>query len=659
MSSPSNARRQNPYQGLVPFTEADRPYFFGRETERRIVAGHLLGSRLTLLYGESGVGKTSLLRAGVVPDVRAEAQLRYRQASRREFTVAYCSEWRDDAGHALLEAVREGARATWGDLLDAAPVASSLGVTLRSWTATLGGDIVLILDQFEEYFLYHPFVGTSTSFVTELAGAINDLDLDVNVLLSLREDSLAKLDPFKPLVPQLFDNRVRLEHLTRDEARHAIVEPLGAWNERERPSPPYTIEQGLADEILDELAAGAYADVWSRRATAPAPAGTASSIEAPYLQLVMERLWEDAPSAHTLELARFRALGGAAQIARRHLANIMARLPQDDQDTAAQALQYLVTSSGTKMALTAADVARWSALPADKIELVLAALAARDARILRRVEGPAGNTGVAFYEIFHDLLGEAIASWSASYLWRAQRPWGYLRALSTGEVHPMADHWVSIGRSVEWVHHQIDLRYQPVSRLHVMITSRLGIVEMRSKFGTTVNASFVTYGRPRELKADDLIVLAGVVPMSVGVLKYTPADEAALRVPLPEPSPPVGWALLIDGLNRTVTPLDAAEHYLRLDEHNRILVGRESDPSAFLRVTRGRHDLEFEAVGLVEGIAVEIKHSDREEPVAVAWERGQPLPPWQAELDADVSYSGVIGLYREVRFQIVPVIAEP
>lgn len=658
MSPAEVARRRNPYQGLVPFTEDDRPYFFGRETERRIVAGHLLGSRLTLLYGETGVGKTSLLRAGVVPDLRAEARLRYAQASRRDITVAFCSAWRDDAGESLLEAVREGARATWGDLLDTAPAAPSLGATLRSWTATLGGDIVLILDQFEEYFLYHPFVGASTSFVTELADAINNLDLDVNVLVSLREDALAKLDPFKLLVPQLFDNRVRLEHLTHDEARHAIVEPLKAWNERERPSPPYSIEPGLVNEIVADLEAGAYADVWGRGVAAPAVAGTASGVEAPYLQLVMERLWEDAPSSHTLELARFRTLGGAAQIARRHLANIMARLSEDDQDTAAHALQYLVTSSGTKMALTAGDVARWSALPVDKIEPVLAALAARDARILRKVEGPGGKPGLARYEIFHDLLGEAITSWSASYRWRAQRPWGYLRALSTGGVHPMADNSVSIGRSVAWVQHQIDLRYIQVSRLHVMVTRRLWIIALRSKFGTTVNGSFVTYGQPRKLEPDDLIVLAGVVPMSLGVVEYTPADEAALRVPLPEPSPPSGWGLLIDGLNRVVTPLDASEHYLRLDAHNRILVGRDPDPGAFLRVKRGND--EFDAVALAEGIEIEIKRSDREGPSTVPCERGQSLPPWRGEIEgeADVSYCGVVCIYRDVRFQIVPVIAD-
>src|SRR3954451_8218681 len=57
-----------PYRGLDPFTdsEEDAALFFGREDEVRIAAANLLTSRLTLLYGPSGVGKSSLLHAGLV-----------------------------------------------------------------------------------------------------------------------------------------------------------------------------------------------------------------------------------------------------------------------------------------------------------------------------------------------------------------------------------------------------------------------------------------------------------------------------------------------------------------------------------------------------------------------------------------------------------------
>ena len=57
----------------MPFTEEQAEYFFGREEERKIIAANLMASRLTLLYGPSGVGKSSVLNAGVAHDLRAEA----------------------------------------------------------------------------------------------------------------------------------------------------------------------------------------------------------------------------------------------------------------------------------------------------------------------------------------------------------------------------------------------------------------------------------------------------------------------------------------------------------------------------------------------------------------------------------------------------------
>ena len=55
-----------PYVGLDCFREKDAALFFGRDAERTRIIGNLRASRLTLLYAESGVGKSSLLRAGVV-----------------------------------------------------------------------------------------------------------------------------------------------------------------------------------------------------------------------------------------------------------------------------------------------------------------------------------------------------------------------------------------------------------------------------------------------------------------------------------------------------------------------------------------------------------------------------------------------------------------
>src|SRR3982750_4028317 len=107
----------SPFKGLAAFddSELDALFFFGREREREVIVANLLASRLTLLYGESGVGKSSLLAAGVARALRALDP---------RAVVALHDTWSGSFDGALAEvrAAEEG---------------------------------YLILDQFEEYFVYH------------------------------------------------------------------------------------------------------------------------------------------------------------------------------------------------------------------------------------------------------------------------------------------------------------------------------------------------------------------------------------------------------------------------------------------------------------------------------------------------------------------------
>ena len=66
----------SPFKGLTPFEDfdLDAVLFFGREREREVIAANLLASRLTVLYGASGVGKSSVLRAGVAHHLRGLAK---------------------------------------------------------------------------------------------------------------------------------------------------------------------------------------------------------------------------------------------------------------------------------------------------------------------------------------------------------------------------------------------------------------------------------------------------------------------------------------------------------------------------------------------------------------------------------------------------------
>ena len=70
----ANQYMPDPYKGLLSYSETDRLFFFGRERLRKTLIDNLQGSRLTVLYGPSGVGKSSILQAGVVYHLRQVAE---------------------------------------------------------------------------------------------------------------------------------------------------------------------------------------------------------------------------------------------------------------------------------------------------------------------------------------------------------------------------------------------------------------------------------------------------------------------------------------------------------------------------------------------------------------------------------------------------------
>ena len=111
-----------------------------------------------------------------------------------------------------------------------------------------------ILDQFEEYFLYHP---QDDAFAAEFPAAVTQSDLPVSFLISLREDSLAKLDRFEGRIPNLLDNYLRIEHLDHKAAQAAIEEPIEQYNRLcAAESQPISIEQELVVEVLKQVKTG-------------------------------------------------------------------------------------------------------------------------------------------------------------------------------------------------------------------------------------------------------------------------------------------------------------------------------------------------------------------------------------------------------------------
>jgi WD40 repeat protein len=408
-----------PYVGLVPYREEDAPFFFGRDEEQQIVTGNLRASRLTILYGPSGVGKTSLLQAGVVHALHE--QVRSNAADRPErapFAICSFREWQDAPLAPLVEAIRTTAvEALDGQELESWSPRQPVVEALRTWTGRVRS-LLVVLDQFEDYFLYHPDEDGEGSFFVEFPRIVNAPNLRANFLLSIREDSWAKLDRFEGRIPRLFANYVRVEHLDRDAAREAVKEPVDEWNRRLPPGEElFAVEPELVDSVIGAAATGGLA-LSEGGAPVGRDAASADAVEAPFLQLVMERLWRATVVAgsHELTRARLEELGGAQRIVENHLLDALAALSRPEQAVAADLFRFLVSPSRRKIVQSVPDLAEWTKRPEPEVTAVLEKLSRGEGgRILRAISPPPGEIEAKRYELYHDVLAEPIVDWRRRY----------------------------------------------------------------------------------------------------------------------------------------------------------------------------------------------------------------------------------------------------
>jgi WD40 repeat protein len=400
--------RSSPYVGLQPYGEEDAVFFFGREAERKIISANLGASRLTVLYAESGVGKSSVLRAGVAHHLRSLAEQNALERGGPRVLPVVFANWPDDPVEGLTRAIREAAAQFDGGAdLPAAP----LDETIAAVNERLEARPMIILDQFEEYFRYHA-AAANDSFAEQFVTVVNRPDLRAGFVVAVREDALARLDLFQGRIPDLLANYVRMDHLDVDAARAAIARPLEVYDamlaergDPRRGSVPSRAEPALVEQVLREVAAG-EGDREGERSSG-------RRIETPHLQLVLRRLWDEECKAGSTELrlATLEAIGGAQRIIETHLDETMEMLTAEERDLAAHLFRQFVTPSGTKYAHTISDLVDLTDQPEAGIAAVLDQLARPGSQILRAVAPAPGKSDGYRYEISHDVLGRAVLDW--------------------------------------------------------------------------------------------------------------------------------------------------------------------------------------------------------------------------------------------------------
>jgi len=410
-----------PYRGLLSYSEADHEFFFGRERDTDLVVANMLANRVSVLCGPSGVGKSSLLQAGVLHELRHVRDGAFSFLAADHVVAVYFAAWRDDPLGQLGRAVC--------DALPPGPIKDELLAAPRPLSAELlaeivegyNADVYLLLDQVEELVLYHQ--GESGDGIAlELAQIVRTSNLRASLLFGVREDALAQLDNLERHIPGLFNSFVRLDHLSAEGARQAIECPLERFNRDLRMERRVGIEPELVDRLLLDLRIGR---VEVTETGSGVVTDEATTIETPFLQLVMARMWiHDVESGRrpVLRLGTLDGLGGAQNIVRTHLDDVMDQLSEAQRAVAAQVFRYLVTPSGSKIAHSLADLAYFSGA-SDLVSLneLLEELSSGDHRVLRPVPPPADHPGPTRFEIFHDVMAPAVLDWRRRYVEREER----------------------------------------------------------------------------------------------------------------------------------------------------------------------------------------------------------------------------------------------
>ena len=238
--------KSRPWLGLASFSEETRAYFHGRDEEVGELARRVQRKLLTVLFGQSGLGKTSILRAGIVPRLREQG---------------YCPVYvRVDYSASAPSPAEQVRRA----IHDVAPLSGfeagegeSLWELLHRRDLTLrdadGRAVIplLIIDQFEEMFTLaqgdDAGRAKASAFIEELAGLVENrppsavegrledddtlidrfdfASEDYRVLIALREDYLAHLEQLKKAMPSITQNRMRLAPMTGAQALAAVTGP--------------------------------------------------------------------------------------------------------------------------------------------------------------------------------------------------------------------------------------------------------------------------------------------------------------------------------------------------------------------------------------------------------------------------------------------------
>jgi hypothetical protein len=342
------------------YAETDSGLFFGREREIEAICSQIIAHRSFILHGRSGVGKSSILRAGLTPRLRREG---HAAVVVRSFT--------DPVGQ-----MKAGLAHMLGEPKEAE--AGLEGLISRASERHPGGQVIFFLDQFEEFFSLLS-EDERERFVREIGQLMARESLPFRLVFTLREDMLAEMSQLKHAIPEIFHHEYRLKRLSREQAAIAITEPARAVG--------CSFEDDLVARLLDDL-------------------GDGEGIDPPQLQIVCDNLYDLRDPGGAISLEAYHRLGTASRILAGYLERVLGRFNPADLKAIKAILTTLISAEGERLVLKPVDLqARVAGPQRERMGGFVEELIT--ARVVRR----RSLDGQPWLELAHDFLTSEVKRW--------------------------------------------------------------------------------------------------------------------------------------------------------------------------------------------------------------------------------------------------------
>ena len=472
---PAGQRRSvphgNPYRGLRAFEAEHRGLFFGRDADVRAVIERVQSEPLVLVAGDSGVGKSSLCRAGVLPLIADGVLERGRSWStvtlmpgRRPIT-ALCA--------ALAQSL-DAPEEALGAWVRSEPAA--LARALRQRFQKTGIATLLFFDQLEELLtLSDP---AEAALLSEALGHLAVQAAGTRVLAAVRGDFFTRLAALPGLGPEVSRALYLLRPLTAEQIRATVVGPARCKG--------VTFEsEALVTTLVSSTAAAAGG--------------------LPLLQFALAELWDarDASAGVIREEALTR-IGGVEGALARHADGVLAAMLPEQRTAARSMLVRLVTAEGTRTRRTAAELGATAGASREALEALVHGrlLVAREAE------------GATAYEVAHEAL---ISGWRT--LHELLESDGDRRIIRT-RVEGAASEWARLGRAPDALWH--DRQLEESMRVDPNV---LGPLEL-----DFLTSSRRAVRRRRTLQGAALIAIPLLASLVVGVIRLRARQELDRKV---------------------------------------------------------------------------------------------------------------------------------